>query len=85
MRKSKIDKCELAARNDHMDSFDKNMIKQDDLLELINVAIDNKDKQFFKIRLETDAIIKNLATLIIYNWWSVDVTDSLAFPTTSYI
>lgn len=34
--------------------------------------------------LETDATIENLTILIIYNWQSVDVTNSLAFPAILY-
>lgn len=43
------------------------MMEQDNLLELSNNVIANKDKQFFKIGLETDITIKTLAILTIYN------------------
>lgn len=40
---------------------------QDNLLKPSNIVVTNKNKQFFKMRLEINAIIKNLATLTIYN------------------
>ncbi len=35
------------------------------------------------MELKTDATIKSLATLTIYNWRSADAMDSLAFPVVS--
>lgn len=54
-------------------------MEQDNFLELSNTAIKNKDKQFFEMGLEINAIIKNLATLTIDNWRSVKITNSLVF------
>ncbi len=85
MRKSKIDACELAARNDHMGGSEKNVMEQDDPLEPSNAAVDDEDEQFFEMGLETNATIENLATLTIYNWRSADATDSLAFPAASHM
>ena len=84
MRKSKVDVCDLAARNEYTSSSKKYVMGQDNPLDPSNIAVD-KDKRFFKMELKTDAIIKSLATLTIYNWQSADVTDSLAFPVASYI
>lgn len=61
------------------------MIEQANLLKPSNAEINNIDKQFIKIRLETDAIIKSLATFTIYNWQSADVMNSLAFPKALYM
>ncbi len=85
MRKSKIDACELAARNDHTGGSEENVMEQDDPLEPSNTAVDDKDEQFFEMGLETNATIENLATLTIYNWRSADATASLAFPTASHM
>lgn len=59
MRKSIIDGCELAARNDHIDSFEKNVIEQDNCLKPSNATVNNKEEQFFKIGLEIDTTIDN--------------------------
>ncbi len=85
MRKSKIDTYELTARNDHTGDSEKNVMEQDDPLEPSNAAVNDEDKQFFEIGLETNATIENLATLTIYNWRSADATDSLTFPATSHM
>ncbi len=85
MKKSKIDAYEFAARNDHTGGSEKNMMEQDNPLEPSNTAVNDKDKQFFEIGLEINATIENLAILTIYNWWSADAMDSLAFPAASYI
>ena len=61
------------------------MIGQNNLLKLSNITVINKNKQFFKIELETDAIIKSLATLTIYNWQSINVIDNFVFPTASHM
>ncbi len=79
MRKSKVDACELAARNEYTSSFEGYMIGQDDSLDSSNAAVDEDDR-FFEMELETDATIKSLATLTVYNWRSADATDSLTFP-----
>ncbi len=79
MRKSKVDACELAARNEHTDSSEGHVIGQDDPSDPSNTAVD-KDDRFYKMELETNATIKSLATLTIYNWRLADATDSLNFP-----
>ncbi len=83
MKKNKINVYKLATRNEHTGCSKENVIEQDDPLEPNNATIDNKNEQFFEMRLETDAIIGNLATLTIYNWRSADTIDSLTFLTTS--
>ena len=50
-----------------------------------NSEVDDIDEQFFERGLETDVTIKSLATLTLYNWQSANITDSLAFPTNSYM
>ncbi len=85
MRKSNIDACELVARNDHMSGSEENVMEQDDPLEPSNAVVNDKDKQFFEMRLETNATIENLATLTIYNWRSADTMDSLVFPAASHM
>ena len=85
MRKSKIDACELAARNDYTGSSEENVMEQDDPLEPSNAAVDDEDQQCFEMGLETDATIESLATLTIYNWRCADATDSLAFPAASHM
>lgn len=60
-------------------------MEQANLLKPSNAEINNIDKQFIKIRLETDVIIKSLAIFTIYNWQSADVMNSLAFPTALYM
>lgn len=47
-------------------------------MELNNATI-NKNKQFFKIKLETNTTIKKLAFLTVYNWQSVNIIDDLVF------
>lgn len=61
------------------------MIKQTNPPKPSIAKVEDVDKQFFEMRLEIDTIIKNLATLTIYNWQSIDITDSLAFSAVSYI
>ncbi len=85
MMKSKIDTCELEARNDHTGGSEENVMEQEDLLEPSNVAVDDEDEQFFEMGLETNAIIENLVTLTSYNWRSADAMDSLAFPAASHM
>ncbi len=85
MKKSKINVFELTARNDHIDISEKDVMGHDNPLEPSNATVTNENKQFFKMRLETDATIKNLAILTIYNWQSTDIMDCLAFPVTSHI
>ena len=85
IKKSKIDIYELAARNNHISRWEKNVMEQANLLKPSNAEINNIDKQFIKIRLETDVIIKSLAIFTIYNWQSADVMNSLAFPTALYM
>ena len=79
IKKSKIDVCELVAINDYTGSSEQNVIKQANLLEPSNIEVDNINKQFFEMGLETDATIKDLATLTIYNWQLIDKTNSLIF------
>ena len=62
-------------------SSEKNVMEQANPLELNNAEVDNVNKQFFEIGLETDTTIKSLATLTLYNWQSADVTNCFAFPT----
>ncbi len=50
-----------------MSSSERYMMGQDDLLDPSNSVVD-KNNQFFKIELETDATIESLATLTVYNW-----------------
>lgn len=66
MRKNKFNIYELAAKNDYMSSFEKYMIRQDDCLKSNNITV-NENKIFFKIILEIDTTIKNLAALTVYN------------------
>ncbi len=84
MRKNKVNACELATRNEYTNSSEGHMMGQDNPLDSSNVAVD-KDNRFFKIKLETDATIKYLATLTVYNWQSADATDSLTFPAASHM
>ncbi len=84
MRKSEVDTCELAARNEHTSSSEGYVMGQDDPLDPNNATV-NEDDRFFEMELETDAIIESLATLTVYNWRSADATDSLAFSTASYM
>ncbi|MCJ1342680.1 hypothetical protein MMC31_000867 [Peltigera leucophlebia] len=85
MRKSKIDACELAARNDHTGSSEEDVMEQADPLKPSNAEVDNVDEQFFEMGLETHATVESLVTLTIYNWRSADATDSLAFPAASHM
>ncbi|MCJ1349552.1 hypothetical protein MMC31_007793 [Peltigera leucophlebia] len=85
MRKSKIDACEIAARNDHTGSLEKNVMEQADPLEPSNAEVDIVNEQFFEMELETHATVESLVTLTIYDWQSVDATDSLAFPAASHM
>ncbi len=66
MRKSKVDACELAARNEHTSNFKGYVMGQDNSLDPSNAVVD-KDDRFFAIELETEATIKSLATLTVYN------------------
>ncbi len=84
IRKSKVNACELAARNKYTSSSEGHVMGQDDPFDPSNVTVDKNDR-FFEIELETDAIIKSLAILPVYNWQSAGATDSLAFPTASYM
>ncbi len=84
MRKSKVDVCELAARNEHTSSSEGHVMGQDDPLDPSNAAVD-KDDRFFEMELETDAIIESLSTLTVYNWRSADAIDSLAFSASSHM
>lgn len=61
------------------------MIKQDNPLKPSNITINNKDKQFFEMKLETNTIIKSLTTLTTYNWQLPDVIDSLTFLAVFYM
>lgn len=65
MRKSKIDVCELTAKNDHTRSSKENVIELDNLLEPSNTVVNDKNEQFFEMGLKTNATIKSLATLTI--------------------
>lgn len=85
MRKSKINACELVARNDHTSSSDENVMEQANPLKPSNAKVNNVDKQFIEMGLETDAPIKNLVTLTLYNYQLADTTDSLAFPAVLHI
>ncbi len=85
MKKSRIDAYKLVARNDHTSSSEEDVIEPDNPLEPNNTIVDDKDKQFFQMELETDVIIENLTTFTIYNWQSVNATDSLEFSATSHM
>ncbi len=67
MRKSKVDTCELVARNEHTSSSKGHVMGQNDPLDQSNAAVDEDDR-FFKMELETDTTIESLATLTVYNW-----------------
>ncbi len=84
MKKSKVDACELAARNEHTSSSEGHVMGQNNPLDPSNSAVDEDDR-FFEMELETDAIIESLATLTVYNWRSADARDSLAFPAASHM
>lgn len=60
-------------------------MKQNDFLEPSNVIVNNKNKKYFEMGLEINAIIENLATLTIYNWRLANTIDCLIFLTVSYI
>ena len=60
-------------------------MEQANSLESSNIKVNNIDNQFFEIRLETNATIKSLATLTLYNWQLADAMDSLVFPTVLYM
>lgn len=85
MKKSQIDACELAARNDHTGSSEKNVMEQDNPLEPSNATVNDENKQCFEIGLETDTTIKNLATLTIFYWQSGGATNSLTLLVASHI
>ncbi len=61
MRKSKVDECELAARNEYTSSSEGHVMGQDDPLDPSNAAVD-EDNRFFGMELATDATIESLAT-----------------------
>ena len=85
MKKSKIDICKFATRNDYTSSLEENVIEQANLLEPSNTKLDDIDKQFFEMGLEIDATIESLAILTIYNWQSTNITDSLIFLAVSHM
>lgn len=60
-------------------------MEQATLLQPNNTEINNVNKDFFRMGLEIDAIIKNLASLTIYNWQSANAMDSFIFFAALYI
>lgn len=55
------------------------------IINLDNIKINHINKQCCDIRLDTDAFIKNLVTLTIYNWQLTDAIDCLVYPAASYM
>lgn len=68
MRKSQIDVHELTASNDCVVSQEENVMKEDIIMNSDNIEIDDLNKQYHVMGLDTDASIKNLVILTIYNW-----------------
>ncbi len=85
MRKSRIDARKLAASNDCTVSQKENVMEEDIIMNPDDIGIDDVNKQYYNMELDTDAFIKNLVTLTVYNWQSTDATNSLAFPAASHI
>lgn len=54
-------------------------MKQNNPINLSNIVIINRNKQFFEMKLEISTIIQTLITWIIYNWQSIEVIHGLAF------
>lgn len=68
MRKSRIDVHELIASNDCAISQEENVIKEDIIINLDNIGIDDINKLYYDIELDINTFIKNLVTLTVYNW-----------------
>lgn len=75
----------LIANNKYIVKLEENVMENDNIMEPANTEVDNIDKQFFAIRLNINITIKSLVILTIYNWQSIDITDSFAFLTFSHI
>lgn len=62
MRKNRIDVCELAASNNDVVSQEKNVMKENIMINSNNIGIHDVNEQYYDVELYIDTSIKNLVT-----------------------
>lgn len=85
MKKNKIDESKFTAKNNHISHLKEDVIKYANLLKPSIFKINDINKEFFEIKLKTNAIIKSFVILTFYNWQLADVINRFVFFPALYI